>query len=125
MEAPPSAASLSAWDAWGGDTQGRRYAPVDQITPDNVSRLVERKSVGTKFGFDNLQAAYGYDRCIDRTLPFVPAEKRDWLKDVQASLRKRLYLTEAQAQGVENWFKCIPGHQPLSPKGFQWAWPKT
>ena len=53
------AASLSAWDAWGGDAQGRRYAPVDQITPDNVSRLVERKSVGTKFGFDNLQAVYG------------------------------------------------------------------
>ena len=55
----------------------------------------------------------------------VPPEKQDWLKDVQASLRKRLYLTKAQAQGVENWFKHIPGHQPLSPKGFQWTWPKT
>ena len=36
---PPATNSLSAWDAWGGDAQGRRYAPVDQITPDNVSRL--------------------------------------------------------------------------------------
>lgn len=118
-EAPPAAASLSAWSAWGGDAQGRRYAPVTQITPNNVSRLVERKSVGTKCGFDNLQTVYGCDRCIDRTLLFVPPEKRDWLKDVQASLRKRLYLTKAQAQGVENWFKHIPGHQPLNPKGFQ------
>ena len=118
-EAPPAAASLSAWSAWGGDAQGRRYAPVTQITPNNVSRLVERKSVGTKCGFDNLQTVYGCDRCIDRTLLFVPPEKRDWLKDVQASLRKRLYLTKAQAQGVENWFKHIPGHQPLNPKVFQ------
>ena len=22
-------------------------------------------------------------------------------------------------------FKRFPGRQPLSPKGFQWAWPKT
>lgn len=36
---PPATASRSAWDAWGGDAWGRRYAPVDQITPDNVSRL--------------------------------------------------------------------------------------
>ena len=36
---PPAAAARSAWDAWGGDAWGRRYAPVDQITPDNVSRL--------------------------------------------------------------------------------------
>jgi len=83
---------------------------------------VERKSVGTKFGFDNLQAVYGYDRCIDRTLLSLPPKKQNWLKDVQTFLRKRLYLTESQAQGVENWFKHIPGHQPLSPKGFQWAW---
>ena len=103
------------------------FDQTDSLPKDAVEHLlnVERKSVGTKFGFDNLQAVYGYDRCIDRTLLSVPPEKQDWLKDVQASLRKRLYLTEAQAQGVENWFKYIPGHQPLSPKGFQWAWPKT
>ena len=48
MEAPPVAASLSAWDAWGGDAQGRRYAPVDQMwkirssTFPGTSRLAQK-----------------------------------------------------------------------------------
>ena len=100
------------------------FEETNLLPKDSIAHLlnVERKSVGTKFGFDNLQAVYGYDCCIERTLLSLPSEKQDWLKDVQASLHKRLFLTEAQAQGVENWFKYIPGHQPLSSKGFQWAW---
>ncbi|MCZ4283054.1 hypothetical protein O4H49_19880 [Kiloniella laminariae] len=100
------------------------FDQTNSLPEDSIAHLinVERKSGGTKFGFDSLQAVYGYDCCINRTFLSLPAEKQDWLKDVQTSLRKRLYLTEAQAKGVENWFKYIPGHQPLSPKGFQWAW---
>ncbi len=102
------------------------FDETGSLTEDAIRHLlnVDRKSDGTKFGFDNLQALYGYDRCIERTLLSVPPEKQDWLKDVQAFLRTRLYLTQPQAQGVENWFKYIPGHQPLDPKGFQWAWRK-
>ena len=94
------------------------------LPEDAVAHIlnVERKNIGTKFGFDNLQAVYGYDRCIERTLASVKPEKQDWLKDIHASLRNCLYLTEAQARGVGNWFERIPGHQPLSPQGFQWTW---
>ncbi|MEP3246409.1 MAG: hypothetical protein ABJN40_18845 [Sneathiella sp.] len=102
------------------------FDATGSLTEDAVRHLlnIDRKSDGTKFGFDNLQALYGYDRCIARTLLSVPPRKQDWLKDVQAFLHTRLYLTQPQAQGVENWFKYIPGHQPLDPRGFQWAWRK-
>ncbi|MFQ5512958.1 MAG: pyrroloquinoline quinone-dependent dehydrogenase [Myxococcota bacterium] len=30
---------LASWPVWGGDPGGRRYSPLTQITPENVSRL--------------------------------------------------------------------------------------
>jgi len=83
---------------------------------------IARKCADGKYGFDNLQTVYAYDRCIDRILQATPPAKQEWLNDVQASLRRNLYLSEKQAQGVENWFSNIPGHQPLNPIGFSWAW---
>ncbi|OYU90833.1 MAG: pyrroloquinoline quinone-dependent dehydrogenase [Bradyrhizobiaceae bacterium PARB1] len=33
--------SSSAWEHWGGDAGGTRFSPLSQITPGNVTRLVE------------------------------------------------------------------------------------
>lgn len=33
--------SASAWEHWGGDAGGTRFSPLSQITPGNVTRLVE------------------------------------------------------------------------------------
>lgn len=33
--------SASAWEYWGGDAGGTRFSPLSQITPGNVTRLVE------------------------------------------------------------------------------------
>ena len=36
LASPPA----SAWEHWGGDPGGTRFSPLQQITPDNVDRLV-------------------------------------------------------------------------------------
>ncbi|MGM4891808.1 pyrroloquinoline quinone-dependent dehydrogenase [Tardiphaga sp. 839_C3_N1_4] len=36
-----SVAPALGWEHWGGDRGGSRFAPLDQITPDNVVRLIE------------------------------------------------------------------------------------
>ncbi len=33
--------SASAWEYWGGDAGGTRFSPLSQITPGNVTRLIE------------------------------------------------------------------------------------
>jgi len=33
--------TASSWESYGGDVGGQRYAPADQITPNNVGRLKE------------------------------------------------------------------------------------
>lgn len=33
--------SASAWEHWGGDAGGTRFSPLSQITPGNVTRLIE------------------------------------------------------------------------------------
>ena len=81
---------------------------------------VERRQARSQYGFDNLQAVYAYDQHIERALS-RPGDGA-FLRNVQRKLRNRLYLTQAQAQGVENWLKNIPGYRPLSPQGFAWAW---
>ncbi|WP_448192328.1 hypothetical protein [Azospirillum sp. sgz301742] len=80
---------------------------------------------GTKYGFGNLQALYAYDCCIKRTLRSVRPERQKTLLDLREKLHKWLHFTQPQAQAVENWFNKIPGHQPLDPSGFSWAWRKS
>jgi quinoprotein glucose dehydrogenase len=36
-----STAPALGWEHWGGDRGGSRSAPLDQITPENVGRLIE------------------------------------------------------------------------------------
>jgi quinoprotein glucose dehydrogenase len=36
-----SVAPALGWEHWGSDRGGSRFAPLDQITSDNVGRLIE------------------------------------------------------------------------------------
>lgn len=100
------------------------FRRTGELTEDSIRHIlnVEHNRAGQQFGFDNLQAIYAYDCCITRALQIVEPGRRQWLTDVQRTLRRFLNLSEPQARGVENWLSRIPGHQPLSPRGFQWAW---
>lgn len=100
------------------------YRQSRQLSENALKHIlnIERKCADGKYSLGNLQTVYAYDRCLDRVLEATPASKQGWLRDVQVSLRQKLYLSQKQAQGVENWFNNIPGHQPLNPTGFAWAW---
>ena len=39
LEALPAGAATFEWSAYGGDGNGRRYAPLAEITPANVDGL--------------------------------------------------------------------------------------
>ena len=50
-----SGAKNGEWTTYGGDSGNTRYAPLDQITPDNFSKL----QVAWRFKTENLGPASG------------------------------------------------------------------
>jgi hypothetical protein len=103
------------------------YQASRALSDDAVTHIlnVERRQADGRYGFDSLQAVYAYDRCLTRALRAVDEDRREFLADVQGSLRRSLRLTEAQVHGIEKWFEKIPGYVPLDPSGFTWSWDKS
>lgn len=80
------------------------YRQSCQLSENALKHIlnIERKCADGKYSLGNLQTVYAYDCCLDRVLEATPTSKQGWLRDVQVSLRQELYLSQKQAQGVEN-----------------------
>ncbi|WP_141400362.1 hypothetical protein [Magnetospirillum sp. 15-1] len=96
------------------------YLEEGALSDDAVRHIgnIEKKTAGGRYGYNNLQTVYAFDRCIERAIRGIPEDRRSFVGDILRYLRDNLYLTQKQIDGLDKWLKRIDGYLPLDPSGF-------
>ncbi len=103
-----SAVPALGWEHWGGDRGGSRFAPLEQITSDNVGRLIEawRFQTGDLLRRTPAQMA----RTKFEATPLLVEDSLDLLHAVQRGNRAR-----SRQRPAEVAFRCRGSRQMCAP----------
>ncbi|MFG5140124.1 hypothetical protein O8I32_07440 [Campylobacter lari] len=84
------------------------YLKTNTLSLNSIKHIlnIEAKSP-LKFKLDNLLTCYAYEYKILLALEYIPQEKREYLTDILAKLRKYYTLTHDQVCGLKKWFENI------------------